>query len=466
MTTGEVVAIVIGGIVGLALLVASVVYILIPIWRGTRAFIRHCFRFCKAVVQDSLRAIGGFVAAPIYATLGLVGLATNRPDAQARFLTTAKDEGLRGLVATYRVFIGHPLRFLGAQRIVERLETGLPPAIEDVWGEVLTPSTQLFPGYQVLRTIPGGGSGAKLYVAVPHGNTSTRVKDALKRLEQSTPAGSLALPGTHTRETSSPLVAEGTVIIKSFALSQGSQLPQIVRESRAIEAGKALGLILDDGLTPERFWYAMHYVPGDNLRIALQSLHTQPGCEQGLQEPQLRQVLRWMSDLLSTLQRYHEAGLWHKDVKPDNIIIEQGPTQRAVLVDLGLVSSLGSAMTLTTHGTEYFRDPEMVRRALRGVRVMDVDGVRFDVYSAGAVLYAMIENSFPAQSELSPLSKACPPALAWIIRRAMTHYDQRYATAAAMLADVQALLKELDLAQAAPASLPSMRSKAPLLGSS
>jgi hypothetical protein len=82
------------------------------------------------------------------------------------------------------------------------------------------------------------------------------------------------------------------------------------------------------------------------------------------------------------------------------------------------------------------------------------------------VLYAMIENSFPAQSELSPLSKACPPALAWIIRRAMTHYDQRYATAAAMLADVQALLKELDLAQAAPASLPSMRSNAPLLGSS
>ena len=33
-------------------------------------------------------------------------------------------------------------------------------------------------------------------------------------------------------------------------------------------------------------------------------------------------------------------------------------------------------MTLTTHGTEYFRDPEMVRLALRGVKVHQVDGSR------------------------------------------------------------------------------------------
>jgi serine/threonine protein kinase len=131
-----------------------------------------------------------------------------------------------------------------------------------------------------------------------------------------------------------------------------------------------------------------------------------------------------------------------------------------VLVDLGLVSSLGSAMTLTTHGTEYFRDPEMVRRALRGVRVMDVDGVRFDVYSAGAVLYAMVENSFPAQAELSPITRRCPASLAWIIKRAMAPYDQRYASASAMLEDVRALAAKSDLFGAKPASLPSMRALA------
>ena len=37
-------------------------------------------------------------------------------------------------------------------------------------------------------------------------------------------------------------------------------------------------------------------------------------------------------------------------------------------MDFGLVTPLRSAMTLTTHGTEYFRDPEMVRMALKGVK--------------------------------------------------------------------------------------------------
>lgn len=444
MGAAEVIAIAIGGILALAAVVALIVFVLVPVGRGVGKAVRHCWRYVKATVQDVLRAFAAFFAAPIYGFFGLLGVVTNRPDAQARFFASFKDEGLRGLLATYRVFIGHPLRFLGLERLVERLEKGLPPAIEDVWGEVLTPSTQMFPGYQVLRTIPGGGSGAKLYVAVPQGKAGSRVRDALRAMDKALPT--------------SDLPAEGTVIIKSFALAQGSQLPQIVRESRAMEAGKALGLILDDGLTPERFWYAMRYVPGENLRLALQQLHTQPENSQALTDGSLRIVLQWMADLLVTLQRYHEAGLWHKDVKPDNIIIEAGPTQRAVLVDLGLVSSLDSAMTLTTHGTEYFRDPEMVRRAMRGVRVMDVDGARFDVYSAGAVLYAMIENSFPAQAELSPFSKACPPAIAWIVRRAMANYDQRYQTAAAMLADVQAVLA---LAQAAASSASTSLAKVP-----
>ena len=36
-------------------------------------------------------------------------------------------------------------------------------------------------------------------------------------------------------------------------------------------------------------------------------------------------------------------------------------------------------MTLTTHGTEYFRDPELVRMAMAGKKVGEVAAERFDL---------------------------------------------------------------------------------------
>ena len=146
-------------------------------------------------------------------------------------------------------------------------------------------------------------------------------------------------------------------------------------------------------------------------------------------------------------------------MKPDNIIIHYGT---ASLVDLGLVTPLASAMTLTTHGTEYFRDPELVRQAMRGVKVHQIDGTKFDVYGAGAVLYFMLENTFPAHGVLSDFSKESPECLRWIVRRAMADYDKRYASIDEMLADVEKLLSEKDILSARPADLPSMGGKAPV----
>jgi len=114
-------------------------------------------------------------------------------------------------------------------------------------------------------------------------------------------------------------------------------------------------------------------------------------------------------------------------------------------------------MTLTTHGTEYFRDPELVRQALRGVKVNEIDGSKFDVYAAGAVLYSMVENSFPAHSGLSQITKRCPDALRWIVRRAMAEYDRRYPSATAMLADLRVVMTADDPFKVKPADLPSVK---------
>src|SRR5690606_13794496 len=88
------------------------------------------------------------------------------------------------------------------------------------------------------------------------------------------------------------------------------------------------------------------------------------------------------------------------------------------------------------------------------------DGARFDVYSAGAVLFSVIENSFPAHGGLSQITRRCPEALRWVIRRAMAEYDQRYPTAAAFLGDLEAIRAAADPFALKPADLPSMSGRA------
>ena len=287
--------------------------------------------------------------------------------------------------------------------------------------------TGTFEGYTIVGSLPGGGSGAKLYIAEPDEARRRRNPDLPER-----------------------------VVIKSFALTEGSTLPQIVRESRALEAAKQLGLVFEHGMDAIRFFYVMPYHQGDHLGIATRQLHGRSAGD-GLDPKQVKEALGYVEDLLQTLTTYHEGGLWHKDVKPDNIIVHHG---RANLVDLGLVTPLRSAMTLTTHGTEYFRDPEMVRMALRGVKVHQVDGAKFDIYAVGAVLYFVFENTFPAHGGLSRFAKRSPESVRWIIRRAMTDYNQRYETVQLMLADLQAVAASADPWAVKPADLPSMRGSA------
>lgn len=290
---------------------------------------------------------------------------------------------------------------------------------------------QGFDGYKVVGSLPSGGSGAKLYVA----NPTDEKRSALSRNGKQVAA---------------------QVVIKCFTLDEGSNLSQIVRESRALESAKQLGMVYEHGLDERRYFYVMPYVAGENLSRVSDRMHAMAG-DKGLGGKQIKQALSYVGDLLASLQNFHEGGLWHKDIKPDNVVIRNG---RAHLVDLGLVTPLTSAMTLTTHGTEYFRDPELVRQALKGAKVQDVDGARFDLYGAGAVLYSLVEDSFPAHGSLSTISKSCPDSVQWVIRRAMADLKSRYNSAAEMLADVRTIQAASDPFSVKPAALPSMGGRA------
>ncbi len=397
--------------------------------------------FVRREIVEVARLVGTVVTGVVLLPILLLNLLLGRWGAGRHYARAIEDELTSGLLGIWRIAVANPLRLVGLSGMLEGVEHRIPDVVERAPRSRSRARADAleFPGYKIVGSLPAGGSGAVLYLAQPE-------------------------PDTFQRFVRSGRDLPAEVVIKSFALVQGSTLPQIVRESRALEAAGRLGLVYEHHLDDERFWYVMRYVRGENLDTALHRLHARSGVE-GLAPSELALVLGYAQDLLRALDGFHSGGLWHKDVKPANLIVapaQDGPYQernrdRVHLVDFGLVTPLSSAMTLTTHGTEYYRDPEMVRLAMQGVKVHEVDGVKFDLYSAGAVLYSMVENSFPAHGSLSRLTKRCPEALAWIIRRAMADIAQRYSSAREMLADLAALAAVADPFALRPADLPSVR---------
>ncbi|MHC4413938.1 MAG: serine/threonine protein kinase [Planctomycetota bacterium] len=417
------------------LAILAIIFLVVPVFRGLgwmigRFFaaigwlIRHVFEFIAGMLTDTVRFVGSIIAWVVLLPLVLVNVIIGRWSGAGHFARSMKRESSVAGTCLYRVVLQRPLRFLLLGGLLEGVEERVNEAV-DAAPTADRPRRRAgaFDGYTIVGSLPGGGSGAKLYIAEPDHDRRARAK----------------MPDR--------------VVIKSFALTDGSTLPQIVRESRSLEAAKQMGLVLDHGMDEHRFFYVMPYHEGDHLGIITRQLHGESDGK-GLGRHQLAVAFGYVEDLLRTLSRYHRGGLWHKDVKPDNIIVYGG---RAHLVDLGLVTPLRSAMTLTTHGTEYFRDPEMVRMALRGVKVHQVDGAKFDIYAAGAVLYFVVENTFPAHGGLSAFGKRSPEALRWIIRRGMADYNKRYETARQMLDDIEHVSRAADPFAVKPAELPSMR---------
>jgi serine/threonine protein kinase len=426
---------VLASIIGVTVAVLIIVFVLVPLFKGVGWaigglfkgvgwFFLHLFEFVFGMIGDVIRFIGGIPVFLITGALSIVNVVIGRWSAAGHFANSAKRECKIGTACLYRAFIRRPLKLVMLHGLLEGFEQRLPEAMNAAPGRDLpTRRTGQFDGYTIVGSLPGGGSGSKLYIAEPS-------------LEKRA-----AIPGIPDR-----------VVIKAFALSDGSSLPQIVRESRALECAKSMGHVLEHAMNESRFHYVMPYIPGDHLGIVARDLHARSDGS-GLSTAQIAGAAGYIADLVGTLAAYHKGGFWHKDVKPENVIVHDG---KAHLVDLGLVTSLRSAMTLTTHGTEYFRDPEMVRQALRGVKVHQVDGAKFDIYAAGAVLYFMLEGTFPAHGGLSAFQKRSPEALHWIVRRAMAEYNQRYPSAEVMLADLNHVLSATDPFAVKPIDLPSM----------
>jgi hypothetical protein len=162
-------------------------------------------------------------------------------------------------------------------------------------------------------------------------------------------------------------------------------------------------------------------------------------------------ALRIVEPILDALQHAHDHGLVHRDVKPDNILLESA-TGRPLLVDFGIVKYLDGPAHLTESGfivgTPLYMSPE------QALGSQSVDA-RSDVYGMGAVLFQLLTGAPPFEGTDSqeivgrhirePVSSASlsrdnvPPWISAIVLRCMAkHPDDRYPTAHAVLEAIRA----------------------------
>jgi len=142
-----------------------------------------------------------------------------------------------------------------------------------------------------------------------------------------------------------------------------------------------------DGLV----YFVMAYVDGESLAARLKRRERLPPEE----------ARRIMMETADALGAGHALGIIHRDVKPDNILLE-GSRGRTVLTDFGIAKALTSTTgpgTLTATGvaigTPHYMSPEQAA----GDR--EIDG-RSDIYSLGVVGFQMLAGELPFSAPTVP----------------------------------------------------------------
>jgi serine/threonine-protein kinase len=224
-------------------------------------------------------------------------------------------------------------------------------------------------------------------------------------------------------------------------------LTRFHREARAIARLNDPGLvaIYDQGDDPAHPFLVMELVDGGTLRELLR--------ERGPMPPHaMAAVLR---PVLSGLGVAHRAGLVHRDVKPENVLISDDGEVK--LVDFGLVRAIAEAGITSTSvilGTAAYLSPEQVEGA--------ATGPRSDVYAAGVMAFELLTGTTPFTGD-NPLAVASqrldrdvpPPSSviagvpaeidAFVARATARRAEERFADACEMGEGLEAVAEELGL---------------------
>jgi TolB-like protein len=194
------------------------------------------------------------------------------------------------------------------------------------------------------------------------------------------------------------------------------------------------------GRDGEVLFMAMRFVPGRTLHALMKERGRLP----------VREALEIVRQAARGLGAAHAAALVHRDVKPHNLMIDEGGTVK--VMDFGLMRSWRETESITEpgvfYGTPEYASPEQCEGG-------EMDG-RADLYSLGAVLYEMLGGRRPHAGNtpmalfkkileeppepLRSLNPEVPPAVEALVSRMMAKRpEDRFASMAELEAALDAL---------------------------
>jgi eukaryotic-like serine/threonine-protein kinase len=249
-------------------------------------------------------------------------------------------------------------------------------------------------------------------------------------------------------------------VLPAHVTADKSQLERFKQEARAASGLNHPNIITiyeinAEGHTP---FITTEYIEGETLRLMMSRAPLK-----------ISEAVDITSHLASALAVAHAAGIVHRDIKPDNIMLR--PDGIVKLLDFGLakLTNIRAVELISDGTTKKLTHPGVVMGTVNYMSPEQAQGAkidhRTDLWSLGAVLYEMVTGQLPFTGktvnhtlvaimeqkplQLSQLNNETPAELERIVSKLLAkERDERYQTARDLLTDLRLLQKQLERGEA------------------